>query len=88
MKELENKIIESANTVPLYNGYGYRIINDLMRRIARIMKYEIYTYRNGHWSFKNPEDRERVCKIIEGMENKGIIKVSKSGQAYKVLENR
>jgi hypothetical protein len=84
MTALENEIIEAVRNIP-FAGYGeYKLMNDLYRTIARVMGYQITTtyYR---WNFRNYEDHEKVRKIIAGMEKKGIIKKSKSGQAFMMI---
>lgn len=85
MTELETRIIEAAKNVPNYNGYGYKLRKSLSREIARIMGYEICTFRYGEWNFKNLDEMEKIRMIIDGMEAKGIIKKSKSGMAYKMI---
>lgn len=84
MTELEKKIIEVAKNIP-FAGYGeYKLMNELYYGIARVMGYELITVSMGRKTFRNMEDHDKVRKIIEGMEKKGIIKKSKSGQTYKI----
>lgn len=85
MRELENKIIELANSIPMTYGQ-YRLIDPLYLGIAKIMGYKITTFGHGRQHFSNMDELEKVKKIIAGMERKGIIKKSKSGQAYKIVK--
>lgn len=84
MTNKELAIIEAAKAVPMYNGYGYKLVDSLYRGIARIMGYEIITFRHGDWKFRNIDERKKTVEIVKGMAAKGIIKMSKSGMAYKI----
>ena len=84
MTELERKIIWVANSVP--KTYGeYRIIKELFIGIAKVMGYKTFTVVGGYTHISNPDDHKKVVKIIDGMEKRGIIKLSKSKMAYRVL---
>lgn len=84
MTELERKIIGVANSVP--KTYGeYRIISELFIGIAKVMGYKTFTVMGGYTHISNPDDHKKVVRIIDGMEKKGIIKLSKSKMAYKVF---
>ena len=83
--EKEMAIIKVAIQIPKMYG-DYKLIDSLERGIARVMGYEIYTFRNRQWSFKNDEERKNTNTIIQKMEERKIIKMSKSGQAFKLLK--
>ena len=84
MTDLEKKIIEVSNGVS--KTYGeYRIIKELYIGIARVMGYKTFTVMGGYTHIDNPEEQKKVTKIIDGMVNRGIIKLSKSKMAYKTL---
>lgn len=83
MTQKEQMIIELARKLP--EEYGeYKIINPLCRGIGEIMGYEIHTYHRGAWVFENEDEHAKVVKIVDGMEKRGIIKISKSGYAFKM----
>lgn len=84
MTNKELAIIEAAKAVPMYNGYGYKLVDSLYRGIARIMGYEICTFWHGDWNFRNNDDRKKAVAIVKGMAAKGIIQLSKSGMAYRI----
>ena len=85
MSEKELAIIEAAKSVE--KSYGeYRLTTCLFYKMAHIMGFEVNHYINGKWTIKNREDHEVLIQIFHNMEKKGIIRVSKSRQAYMVLE--
>ena len=83
--ELEAKIIEAAKEIPMEYG-EYRLVTNLKKRIAYIMGYEVVTFRNGQWTTKgNNEDWKVFNKVVTGMAKRGIIRMSRNGNCYKVL---
>ena len=50
------------------------------------MGYEVVTFRNGQWTTKgNNEDWKVFNKVVTGMAKRGIIRMSRNGNCYKVL---
>lgn len=80
----EQSIIWKIEEMPR-SGYGdYLFTKDLFRAIAQVMHYPIVcTFHS--WHFRNVEDIKKAQAIFRGMEKRGIIKVSKSGQMFKYL---
>ena len=84
MTKKEQMIIEAAKNIPSQYG-DYKLIDTLYRAVAEIMGYKVATLHHGRWNFSNTEEHDTARKIIHGMENRGIIRISKSGQAYKMI---
>lgn len=83
MTALEKKIVDTANAIPMTYG-KYRLMSSLYIEIARLMGYEV-RYISGRYTIRNWEEHQKVRKIIEGMENKGIIVKSKNKMAYRMV---
>ena len=87
-KELEKKIIEAAIAEPKQFG-EYKLLNNLMKKIAYIMGYEVVTFRDGHWHIRGYgketlEAMETLRTIVAGMEKRNIIVKSKNGNCYRM----
>lgn len=88
MTEKEAMIIEMMKESPACEEYGgYKYLNHLFRIIARVMGYNERMFINGKWCHGKNVNKERhnVMVIVHGMENKGIIRVSKNKTMYKEL---
>ena len=80
----EQSIIWKIEEMPK-SGYGdYLFTNDLYRAIAQVMHYPICCHFH-YWTFRDMKDHKKAQAIFRGMEKRGIIKVSKSGQMFKYL---
>lgn len=89
---LEEKIKENLVNAYKSNKYytinGYLTIEGVMMGIAEAMGYEIKVlhFRHGRVSreFVNENERQNVITIMNGMEKKGLLKLSKNSCMYKL----
>lgn len=82
-KQKEEWIIDEAKNIPCLYG-EYKILDTLKLRISEIMGYSVRVWC-GRFRFQFNSQKEECDKIIQGMKEHGIIKLSKSGDAFKVL---
>lgn len=80
-QEKEAAIINALKALPRTEFGEYRYTDDLRIIIAKVMNYEVQTFRHGEYFIA---EREKVAEIIKRMTQRGIIKTSKTGLMFKV----
>lgn len=80
----EQSIIWKIEEMPKSEYGDYLYTKELYRAIAQVMHYPIVCQFHG-WFFRNLKDHEKTTAIVLGMQKRGIIKLSKSGQMFKYL---
>lgn len=86
MTALEEKIINAIREMPDDEYGDYRSIDALMITIAKSMGYEYRMFLCGK-TFRNEKECRQyhnTLKIVKGMQDRGIITVSKSGYMFKL----
>lgn len=82
--EKEQKIIQMVKLLPDTNYGEYKTMQGLKRAIAYVMDYSTSTFRNGDMIINNDEEKALTNEIIRRMQNRGIIRISKSGTMFKL----
>lgn len=83
-QEKEQKIIRLTRLIPETEYGEYKTVQSLKRVIALVMNYETTTFRNGDMIINSDEEKALTNEIIRRMQNRGIIKISKSGSMFKL----
>ncbi|MCQ2485263.1 MAG: hypothetical protein MJ168_08020 [Clostridia bacterium] len=87
-ENIKTNLVEAYKSGRFYTINGYLTIEGVMIGIAEAMGYEIEVnhFRHGRFSreFVNKDEREKVITIMNGMEKKGLLKLSKNSCMYKL----
>lgn len=81
MSKKEMEIIEALKGCENKRYGGYMFWQDMQVAIAKVMGYKVTNTRTGAVVHNN----DKVCKIVTGMENRKLIKKSRSGEMYKLI---
>ena len=86
MTRNEIEIIEAVRALPS-EGYGeYRSVSSLLITVAKVMGYGYRSFLTGKTcrTRQDREQRHKVLRIVKGMEDRGVIRISKSGYMFKL----